>query len=303
MIKQVIYAEIEAQYGVPPMMTADDAIVIIGEPSFKILSDFKSRDVVKSYAGKLPGAPQIQGQEITFSTEYKGSGTAGTVPRIGRLLRGCGFNETISSGVSVGYSPVPVKTGESITINYFREGIVHKMTGCTGKAKLNPKVNEFMLIEFTFTGLYAGPVQEALPAVNYESSSPHFFRNANFKFDNVTDYRIESLQLEINNTINKSTDANAMTGISGYNIGDREIKGSIDPEISAAKNFFSLWENGASVAMSFEVGQTGNKCKVSCPAVQIETAEYGNRENANIQNLNLLINPVNGNDEIVFLFS
>ena len=47
----------------------------------------------------------FQRVEVTFEVEMAGSGTAGTAPAFGPLLKACGNSETIVTDTSVTYAP------------------------------------------------------------------------------------------------------------------------------------------------------------------------------------------------------
>jgi hypothetical protein len=79
--------------------------------------------------------------------ELAGSGTAGTAPAYGSILKACGFSETIVASTSVTYAPVS-SSFSSVTIYYNVDGVRHKLTGCRGTFTLNGTVGDIPYIEF-----------------------------------------------------------------------------------------------------------------------------------------------------------
>lgn len=98
----VFLAKVEATSGVDAVPTASaDAVLINGEPRISFNVNMIQTEEV---TGSLDGAGSIQAGmncEISFDVYVKGSGAAGTVPEWGKLLRACGYAETILA------APVP----------------------------------------------------------------------------------------------------------------------------------------------------------------------------------------------------
>lgn len=119
--QQVIWAKVEATYGVDPVPISTDAILV---ENFQVSRDnlkMINRDPIeatkgtrqKLYAGSL--------YSITFDVEGKHSGTADVPPEAGVPFLACGMLETIDPGNSVAYPPID--TGQdSITVYRFIDG-------------------------------------------------------------------------------------------------------------------------------------------------------------------------------------
>ena len=69
-----------------------------------------------------------------------GSGTAGTAPKYGAILKACGLSETVSGGNTVTYSPVATPS-DSVTLFVNYDGIRQIVTGCRGTFSINCEVN------------------------------------------------------------------------------------------------------------------------------------------------------------------
>jgi len=99
---------------------------------------------------------KIVGQQVgmaTFDVEIAGSGTAGTAPRWGRLLRACGFGEAIVATTSVTYAPA--MTGIiGVSLDFNNDGNRHQLTGCRGNATFNLAAGDIPKISFEMMGLY-----------------------------------------------------------------------------------------------------------------------------------------------------
>jgi len=107
---------------------------------------------------------------VEFTAELFGSGTAGTAPKTGAILRAAGFSETVVAATSVTYAPV-TNSPDSATIYLNIGGVLFKGLGSLGTLSgMDIKVGDFPKMKFKFTGLFVGPIDQAtLPAVDYTS--------------------------------------------------------------------------------------------------------------------------------------
>lgn len=111
--KKVLLAKIESTQGTDASPTSVDA-VLCEDPLFTPDVNIINTNEV---TGSLDSSPPIVGGikgKVTFSVYLKGSGTAGTAPQFGKLLRACGFAETITAS-AVPASPAALQAGGSGT--------------------------------------------------------------------------------------------------------------------------------------------------------------------------------------------
>ncbi len=313
--KALLLAKVQASKGVDAAPTAADNAILCEDPDITPIVKAVVRNNVKPNFGAKPKLIIGEGLKLTFTTEMHGPGGEApitTPPDIGVLFRGCGFTQTIvaDSGLEcVKYNPHSEGIdGEYLTIWFYRDGNLHKMVDCRGSIDLKATVNEYGKLAWEFYGKYAGPVNSAsLPTPTFSTVKPPAFRAALFTIDSYAAV-IESLSISVKNTVVKRPDANADTGIDSWIITERAVSGEIDPEVVAiaTKDFWDMWANSSAVTMTATVGQTaGNRCVITCPAVQIdEGLKYGDREGILTYGLPLLILPTDaGNDEIEFKFN
>ena len=177
--KRVILIEEESSYGTDPTPAATDVVLVTDLSITPQSSDVVNRDVVRPYLGSSEQLLANTRVECTFSVELAGSGTAGTAPRYGDALKACGFAEAIVSSTSVTYTPVSASFS-SVSIHYNIDGVRHIVTGCRGSFVVNAEVGSIPTIEFTFTGIYNAPTDNALPTVSYgNQATPLIFKNGN----------------------------------------------------------------------------------------------------------------------------
>ena len=139
--KRLILAEIEAQYGVDPSPQGTDAILVRDLNITPQQSDAVSRDLVRPYLGASEQLLANTRVECTFSVELAGSGSAGTAPRFGSVLKACGLAETtvtpaVTGTATAGASnSITLAAGASST-NDFYNGQILRITGGTGSGTI-----------------------------------------------------------------------------------------------------------------------------------------------------------------------
>lgn len=150
--REVILAKVETTDNVDAAPVSTTDAVLVEAPSWANEgTKMVERPAVRASLGRLKNIYAGSLQTVTFSVEIKGSGVIDTPPELGVLLRGCAVAETINAGVSVVYQPA--STGhESLTIYYFQDGLLRKLTGAVGTATKTLAAGNKGMTEFTFTG-------------------------------------------------------------------------------------------------------------------------------------------------------
>lgn len=176
----VILAKAEVTYGTDPVPTGAANAILIANPSVTpIQANNVDRDLVRAYFGASEQLVGTKTRQLGFDVELVGSGTAGTAPAWGPLLKACAFSEAITAD-QVDYLPV-TDTQASVTIWIYDSGVLHKMSGARGNVVFKLNAGEKPVMSFTFTGLY-GLADSAvgLPTTDYSTfKTPQVPTNAN----------------------------------------------------------------------------------------------------------------------------
>lgn len=257
--RSVILAKIESVYGTDPTPTgANDAVLISNLSPSLAGARMNERPAMRNTLGQLKHLYGGSLLQVSFDVEIKGSGTAGTAPEIGPLLRACGLGETIVGGVSVTYAPVSTAI-ESITIYIYEDGLEYKMTGCRGTFTGNLEAGMAGKLSFTFTGHWSGPTDVAVPAPTYDSTVPVVTLSAGFTVDSFAGV-VNALGFDIGNEVSMPPSINAADGFADIIISGRDVKGSIDPEtvLIATEAFIANYKSGVVMALATgTIGATG----------------------------------------------
>lgn len=300
--KTIILAKIESAYGTDPTPTGAANAILCSEPEVTPLeAEYASRDLVRSYIGASEQLPGIAKVACRFSVEISGSGAAGTAPAYGPLLRACGFDETITGGVSVAYAPVSASF-ESITIYYNRDGVLHELNGCRGTVTLNLEVGQIPRYEFEFTGIHVAPTDVALPTPTYSGFvTPLPVNRVNTPTFSLHSYSgiMQTLNLQAGNEVAHHSFVGASND--EVMITNRSAAGSIVMEsvLVATKDWFGIAKAGTTGALSLVHGTAaGNIVTLAAPAVQITNPNYGDADGVSMLNADLVLMPSSGNDEL-----
>lgn len=161
--RQVLLAKIESSYGVDAVPTgAANAILARNVALRPMEGQDLSRDLETPYFGAQRTIATELHARLSFEVELAPSGTAGTPPAWGPLLRACGCAQVTASG-SVTYNPI--STGfESVTLYRFEDGILYRMLGARGTASLRLAAQQVPVIAFDLMGLYEPVADQANPA-------------------------------------------------------------------------------------------------------------------------------------------
>jgi len=277
----------ETEYGTDPTPTPAANAILVSKPSFKEVAALAERAGAGGSLSPLAAKLGSNSTELTFQTELKGSGSAGTAPRIGDLFEACGALETVSAGSSVTYSPASASF-KSVTIYLYKATRLHKITGARGNAKLVMGANKQPMVEFSMKGLYTAPTTVTFPTTqDFEDTVAPVCKGETITLNGVGTLAIENTELDFGNNVALLPSKIAATGIGTCEITGRKPKLSVNPEsVAIATLDIRALMLTTPVAYSEAIGATaGNIITVSVPKFNIEAPEYGEREGKTIETL------------------
>ncbi len=317
--RQHLAVKIEATEGTDSVPTDTDVIhPVFGTPEWTPALEQNERDVVGNSFSRIN---QIQGERsavITFSTEIKGSGTAGTAPpNLSAALLACNMSETIVASTSVTYAPVSAHSAnDSVTVE-IREGDtgsevkIKKITGARGTFTIEGTKGGILMINFTFTGKYVAPSEGVNQFTTPDPGpNPLPFQGVSYSLHGVSGLRIQALTFDMANNVVLENDVNDATGNRAAQITGRQPVGTVDPEqtdISTMDFFDKITTNAVGVQSFNLTGSAGNITTFSMPSVQILNVGEGDRDGLRTESLDYQANrdPAfdTGDDEITIVFT
>lgn len=283
-MRALILARSENVYGTDPTPANNTHAILTTEPTFEVIGKTIARNVVMSTFGTIGRVNIGEGLRISFTTELAGSGNNATAPRIDPLLKAMSFTGNTGANNTI-YTPNSDFNTASCTIYFYYDGRLHKLMGCVGESmKINAKASEFGTIEFTMRGLYASDHASdvALPVGSYNQAAPPVCRSANVVIGAYTPVA-QALSLEVTNTVSPSYDINSANAVTRVRVTQREVKGTLDPEVVALSSWnpWTLWHNATESNISLTIGNaTGNRLVITANNAQpSDPPKYSAREN------------------------
>jgi len=274
-----VAAKIESVEGTAETLVAADAFLVFTPKADPDVDRYK-RDPVRENLGQLESLPGARSAKLSFTVELAGSGTAGTAPAWGKLMKACGCSETVVPSTSVTYAPASSSI-PSMTLAMYMDGVIKKIWGARGTFQLVLEKGKPGLINFTFTGADFSVTDGALlSGVSYTTVKPPVFLGVSFTYDSYA-ARIAKLSLDAGNNLTLADDITKSSGHFSALITERDPRISFDPEMVtvATKDFFGQLRGDAGKALSLSgLGSVaGNRVALSAPKCQIEEVKIAER--------------------------
>lgn len=164
---KTLLAKIETVYGTDSVPIAAAHAILATDVS---LSPMEGQDVVRNLErpqmSSDPSIPAGLFSTLSFSVELVGSGTLGTAPAWGPLLRACAVAQVITAGIKVEYSPI-TDAHESVSIYFQIDTTRHVLAGARGTAQIKVNAQGIPMIMFSFSGLFEVPTEQVKPTPDY----------------------------------------------------------------------------------------------------------------------------------------
>lgn len=281
---QVILVKPEATYAVDSSPTGSANAILASKPRITPLqANNIDRDLVRPYFG---GSEQLVGTRSVsceFAVELAGSGTAGTAPAFGPLLRACALAETIVASTRVDYLPITANQ-ESVTIYWYDDGVLHKLTGARGNCKLTMTSGDRPELMFSMQGLFTTPTAANPGSTSFAAfTTPLAVTDANSgdvtfggtvsptgapAITGGTAYPSLGIELDLGNSVQFTP----LLGGETVDITQRALNGSVKLDLTAAQEvtFYGTVLAANLAAMSLQHGTVaGNRVIVHQPSVQL----------------------------------
>jgi len=312
--KTAILAKIETGYGNDATPTgAANALLVSNVSITPLAAQNVDRDIIRSYYGaseQLVGSAHI---ECSFDVEIQSSGTAGTAPAFGPLLRACGMAETVTGGQRVEYNPI-TDSMESVTIYYYSDGALHKLLGAAGTFDMAMGVGERPVFRFRFLGKDGGLTAAANPALTLTAfKTPQVITDTNtldvtfggtYSAGAVTGgtaYVSKGMEIAAGNDVQFIP----LVGGETVQITGRAMTGRVALELTAANEvtFMTNLKANTTQAVSMQHGSTtGYISLVYAGAAQLINPTKEDQSGLLLNAYDMRLVPVSGNDEIKLCF-
>lgn len=301
-----ISVAIEATYGASPGTYAP--ILLTGTPSFMIDPDVVPRDLVRGFYGASEELTGTRRAVMKFTTELAGSSALGTPPEWGKLIRGCGFFETITAVTRVEYLPV-TQTQESLSFKFNRDGVQYLSRGARGTAVFNMTAYDRPTIDWEFWGFDTQATEVAVgtpslsawqrPLVITDANSGNIKLGSSYAAGGVTGgtaYASRGMTIDVGNKL----DHQKMLLNEAIDITDRQMSGKSTLELTTADELTFRTDINANTltSMSFNIGPALQNVIFHMPNMQRTKPQTADYQGKMLMEMDLRLLPTNsGNDE------
>jgi len=298
----LVLAKTEATKGTDAAPTAAaDAVRVLNRPWPKIDGKPIDRQVVKQTMGNLPHLMNPDASvQVEIQCELKGSGTAGTPPEIEPLLLACRHVATVTAGTSVLYLPATA-TEHSATIYIYADGLLWKMVGAVGTAKIEAQIGQPTKITFTMSAPYIAPAAAAIPAgAVFDATQPIVFNSADVVTEGGTSIRVGQFGLDFGNDVQEHT----RVGYHQFVVANRSPELTINKHsVSTAADWAGL-VSAQSVAMHAQIGAAaGNIVTIDAGNAVRKTVGYGEEAEAITHDVTFGLYETASDDQYTITFS
>ncbi|MDR5655408.1 phage tail tube protein [Ruixingdingia sedimenti] len=290
----------ESSYGTDATPAAADALIGSNVTFTPIEGEEVRRDLLLPYLGHQGTILTAEYGRIEFDIEIAGSGTAGTAPKYGSILKAAGMAATVTAGVDVEYTIVEDAT-ESGSLYFVADKVRHVFLGGQANIALNFSARQIPKIRVTYMGLL-GAVTDvgSMPAVSQTGwTAPVVVSKANTVLTlHGWTAVAESLALDLGNELV----ARHLIGDERILISDRQSTGTavVEARDIATIDWFAKARSGATGGLSLVHGTTaGNIVEIAAPKVQIGKPTQGETNGIINYSLPLMLRPDAGRDELV----
>lgn len=308
--KTAILAKLETVYGTDPVpVGATNAILISNQSINPLNAQNVDRALVREFLGsseQLVGSAFV---ECSFDVELQSSGTAGTAPAWGPLLRACGMAETVSAGNRVEYNPISAAF-ESATLYYHDDGALHKLLGARGSFKMVAAIGSRSTLNFRFVGIDGGITAAAnpsqtltawkLPLVVTDTNTADILLGCTYATGALSaGTAYPSKGIDIDSGINVAH--MPLLGSESIEITDRKVVGKISLDLTPAQEVSLMATVKANTTQSIGITHgtaAGYKVIIFSPAVQLLNPKKEDQSGRRLIGFDTHHIPLSGNDEL-----
>lgn len=222
----------------------------------------------------------------------------------GTLAAGASLISTSAKTATVA-SPTGVTQteGKSLTLRPNRAGLARPMYGTKGTFSIRGEAGGQARFNFSFTGKAGTPTDAQLATgATFPTTVPPRLIGGRIVVNGVP-IPTKSFELDINNTVVMSADANATEGDKRADITDRnpQLTLELDQIGVTAFQWWNKWGNGTPVRVGIQLGSTpGNIIGISAGNAQISEIADGDVDGIATHSVTMMLREesTNGNDEI-----
>lgn len=221
---------------------------------------------------------------IAFITDY----TAGKLASLARS-HSPALSSTTEYAIpaNVLYKPTSVQASiKSNTAYLYMDGVLYKLLGARGSPSLNVGAGGVGRLSWSFTGMYGGKSDAAVPSVAaFDSTRPPVWRNpdgySGAMLIGGAQAALSSFTFGPNNNLVYPPNPNAAEGFDPTEIVSRRMSGTMDPQAAlvATRDIMADFRAATPRSLNLHYGTVaGNRFGLTIPAAQYISYQPGDRE-------------------------
>jgi hypothetical protein len=216
------------------------------------------------------------GGAVSFITDY----SAGKVFALSESFTPALDNTTnLQIPAHVLYRPISddIPSG---TFRFYVDGVLHTVFGARGDVTLAAPAAKAGRLSWSFTGMYGGKTDAAVPAPVYDATRPPIFRDGLLTIARGK-AAAETLSLRNGNTLVYPPNPNAAEGFDPSEITARAMSGTIDPleTLVATRDLMSVLRSGTPQIVHARWGSVaGNRVALTMPRAVVTGDDPGDRQ-------------------------
>lgn len=290
--KSVLAAKLESTVGTDATPGASDATYNVFNANIEPTPEMEEREGQGGF-DRLTQVNGARSAKVTFTTEVQWDGSATEPAWAEAFFPGCGWVKSSQT-----YSPKSAATGtttsdpRSLTFSHYIDGKLRKATGCVGTFTANFVAGKRILIDWEFTGVWAGETDASIITPTYVTDTVYRWSSGVCQWNDVELYA-STATITAGNVVVMREDPSKASGFIAAIITDRYPKITLDPEmvLVATQDREGLWTAGTEYALEIHAGGVGNsKFQFDAPKAQIIKKTVGNRNQLAIDQLELACN-------------
>jgi hypothetical protein len=262
--RTVVLAKIEAGgYAVEPTPTVAANEVEVFGLSIKAINSKVERKPLRASLSPLANSKSKWLWDISFETELKHGGTAGTAGRLSPLFQACGMTETDNGTTSTIYTP-GTPSG-SCTLWIYKDGLLFKANGCRGDFEITCEAGKIPMVKWSFKGKYVTPVDAVMVSPTYETTKGQVAESVGFAISGFQGHT-RNYSIKMNNQLVERYSLNAANASVGVIIGSRapSFKAQMEAELIATEGMITELEADTAVDIAAVHGASaGNIVTIS----------------------------------------
>lgn len=305
--EKIFLLALESTYGTAPTLAAADAILATNIRIMPMEGQDLSRNLERPHMGAQATIPVNVHAKMSFTVELVGSGTAGTAPVAGKLLRALGCAETIVASTSVTYNPVS-RNHESVALHLWIGDTRFALVGARGTGTIRVNASGIPVIEVELTGLWTAPSEAARVDPDLADQLDAAVLAATTA--NTPTFTVNAVSLVMRSfalTLGNQVEPRFLVGAERVLITGRQemVEATVEAVPLTTLNPFALALARTQVPISLVHGTVaGNICTLSVPKAQVQR-QQGIEEQQGIAEwpLRLVPQPDAGNDQWTLAFT